>query len=53
MLLEYDLLSHNCSFEETIMQDCFDISIGKTPHEKNQNGLLQIKKISNGFQSQI
>ena len=34
MLLEYDLLSHNCSFEETIMQDCFDISIGKTPPRK-------------------
>lgn len=34
MLLEYDLLSHHCSHEETIMQDCFDISIGKTPPRK-------------------
>lgn len=34
MLLEYDLLSQNCSLEETIMQDCFDISIGKTPPRK-------------------
>ena len=34
MLLEYDLLSHNCLFEETIMQECFDISIGKTPPRK-------------------
>lgn len=34
LLLEYDLLSQNTLLEESAMQDCFAISIGKTPPRK-------------------
>ena len=44
LLLEYDFLSQNIVFEETTMQDCFDISIGKTPPRKESKWFTTNKK---------